>query len=162
MRKECGYLTLCVLLVHAILYIQQTSTVSLAVAQFSCSTPCVVCIGSVEETIITSICICAAPQPVTVLLFGAGGCQLWVAYAKPKHRTSTATNRYLAQGDFGTCSVLSDQSCRSRSFPTARRKEFLGPNILTSQAWQRALLHAFAPAVCQHYIYIYIYIYIYM
>ena len=36
-----------------------------------------------EAITISSICISATPQPVSVPLLGAGGCQLRVAYAKP-------------------------------------------------------------------------------
>ena len=54
------------------------------------------------EAIILSIRISAAPQPVSALFLGAGGCPtLGCLYkALPKHRTSTDTNRCLSKGRF--------------------------------------------------------------
>ena len=54
----------------------------------------------------TSICISAAPQPVSVLFFGLGAANSGVAYCKALPNTEhvpTEANRCLAKGYFGTC-----------------------------------------------------------
>ena len=60
------------------------------------------------DAIISSVCVSAAPQPVSVLFSrGWGAANSGVPMQSPSERgASTETNRCLAKGEFGTCSVL--------------------------------------------------------
>ena len=112
-------------------------------------------------------CASAAPQPVSVLSLGAGGCQLWIAYAEP-FRTwrSTETKRCLAKGDFRTCSILLRATRR-------RGPGSSGPDLcvyisvyIYIYIYIYVCIYTFHSSIyLQHvctYIYIYIYMYIYI